>query len=421
MLGQEQPATTTNQATASSTTAAPPTTETAPPKPPRPLNPQQEAQNTLKEAFPDIDATVIHAVLVASGGRIEPAFNALLGMSDPEHAAELQQQEQAPRQPPPLTGGSGGAPMSQLEADELYARQLAQHYDASSSVNRSRSAGDGRHPQNGQHIRPRHAENDDYNFIDDELPAIKENLRKGFLETQSKVNGWITNLKKRIDGDDIGDIRQEQESHAQGGYQPVPGQGSYRPSGDANRRSNDAGRYDADPQMLSDDFAGINMNDESSELFHSYTSRLLPLSNKAIAGNQPRSSRPLANPDLFKPQPAPPRGSSDSRSGVRFQEQSQEDLYAVPPARQKSASPGVGGKPSKWQPLSSVDPKNPTTETDNDPFSLGDSDDEREAKEKSTTKDSAKDTVSAAPGSSSDAPLGDSAATTDKTAGTKLA
>ena len=51
----------------------------APPMPPRPLSPQQQAENTLKEAFPSIDAAVVKAVLQASGGRVEPAFNALLG------------------------------------------------------------------------------------------------------------------------------------------------------------------------------------------------------------------------------------------------------------------------------------------------------------------------------------------------------
>jgi hypothetical protein len=50
-----------------------------PPKPPRPLSPQQQAENTLKEAFPSIDAAVVKAVLMASGGNVEPAFNALLG------------------------------------------------------------------------------------------------------------------------------------------------------------------------------------------------------------------------------------------------------------------------------------------------------------------------------------------------------
>jgi hypothetical protein len=58
-----------------------PTTEdeVPPPKPPRPLSPRQQAENTLKEAFPSIDAAVVKAVLMASGGRVEPAFNALLG------------------------------------------------------------------------------------------------------------------------------------------------------------------------------------------------------------------------------------------------------------------------------------------------------------------------------------------------------
>ena len=51
-----------------------------PPKPPRPLAPEQQAEITLKEAFPSIDAAVVKAVLRASGGRVEPAFNALLGI-----------------------------------------------------------------------------------------------------------------------------------------------------------------------------------------------------------------------------------------------------------------------------------------------------------------------------------------------------
>ena len=70
-----KPDSTSNMDTPSKTSAE----EEAPAKPPRPLSPQQQAMQTLKEAFPDIDATVIGAVLQASGGRVEPAFNALLG------------------------------------------------------------------------------------------------------------------------------------------------------------------------------------------------------------------------------------------------------------------------------------------------------------------------------------------------------
>ena len=54
--------------------------ERPPPQPPRPLSPRQQAENTLKEAFPSIDASVVKAVLTASGGNVEPAFHALLGM-----------------------------------------------------------------------------------------------------------------------------------------------------------------------------------------------------------------------------------------------------------------------------------------------------------------------------------------------------
>jgi hypothetical protein len=45
-----------------------------------------------------------------------------------------------------------------------------------------------------------------------------------------------------------------------------------------------------------------------------------------------------------------------------------------------------GAKPSKWQPLSAVEP---SPIGDNDPFSLGDSDDEREAKNKDMKPDEA--------------------------------
>jgi hypothetical protein len=50
-----------------------------PPKPPRPMSPRAKAEATLIEAFPSIDAKVIKAVLIASNGKVEPAFNALLG------------------------------------------------------------------------------------------------------------------------------------------------------------------------------------------------------------------------------------------------------------------------------------------------------------------------------------------------------
>lgn len=67
---------------ASSASAQQTNTETAPPKPPRPLSPRQQAENTLKEAFPSVEVSVVKAVLVASAYDVERAFHALLGSCD---------------------------------------------------------------------------------------------------------------------------------------------------------------------------------------------------------------------------------------------------------------------------------------------------------------------------------------------------
>lgn len=78
LLGEESAHHTTTASTTTNPTA--PSQEAAPPKPPRPITEQQKNELILKEAFPDIEATVIKAVLIASGGQIDPAFNALLGL-----------------------------------------------------------------------------------------------------------------------------------------------------------------------------------------------------------------------------------------------------------------------------------------------------------------------------------------------------
>ncbi|KAH8687817.1 hypothetical protein BGZ60DRAFT_425676 [Tricladium varicosporioides] len=338
------------------------TSEEAPPlKPPRPLSPQQQAENTLKEAFPSIDIAVVKAVLRASGGRVEPAFNALLEMSDPDAVRE----ETPPPQPPrPVPQRVGSTPQSQLEADEQYARQLAEHYGGVGSYGpRTTSRGN---PQARQqtNLKPNEMYEEEHSFIDDDLPIIKENLRKGFLETQSKVNSWITNLKKKIDGDDDEGGPSHTQGYGNSGTQ-YSRTGSRR-SGDG-RQSGDYGRYDADPHVLGDDFAGIQLNDDGSAAR--------------------RSTRPLANPDLFKPTPAPPK-SGEARK-VSFQNRPIQDLdiYGTSPRMEaKDSTPASTTKQSKWQPLSAVDPS-PIGEAEHDPFSLGDSEDEKESKDRISGKE----------------------------------
>ncbi|KAL6715038.1 ubiquitin-binding protein cue5 [Lecanora helva] len=342
----------------------------APPKPPRPLSPQQQAENTLKEAFPSIDATVVKAVLRASGGKVEPAFNALLGMSDPD-AAEPPPPAQPPRRPQAPTGPTS-TEEEQLAADERYARQLAEHYNGAAAYEGVPRSGSGtRHPQQREVRRgnspPRPEEFDedrDRSFFDemsDELPVIRENIKKGFLETQSTVNKWVSNLKKKIDGDDENSF---QGQPAQGGYVTQQQYGGRR-SSDFARRSTDRERYDADPQILGDDFAGLQMKDNEE--------------------TPKRPSRPLANPNLFKPTPSRPQSTPSGRR-VSFQDGPPEEIdihYPKSPDPTDRPSSGVGGKSSKWQPLSAVDP---APVEDHDPFSLGDSDDE-ESKKKDVKAD----------------------------------
>lgn len=93
-----------------------------------------------------------------------------------------------------------------------------------------------------------------------------------------------------------------------------------------------------------------------------------------------RSSRPLANPDLFKPTPARPPSNNGRR--VSFQDGPPVEIGVQqrptsPPDLSKRPPSGTTGKSSKWQPLASVAP-DPVA--DHDPFSLGDSDDEENKK-----------------------------------------
>ncbi|KAF9870134.1 CUE domain-containing protein [Colletotrichum karsti] len=356
ILGGEEPRQNTNTSTNMASSTAPASAEAAPPKPPRPSTETQKTEDILKEAFPSIDISVIKAVLRASGGRIDPAFNALLEMTDPDAARNEPEDENPPPQPP---RPAATAQLSQLEADELYARQLAEHFDnvgnyEARTSNRS-PGGRVRRQQTGLEPRP-NAEDREHNFFDDELPVIQEKLRKGFMETQGKVNSWITTMKKRFDEEFA-----EEDEHTQRPGQAQQGQYGRRP-GESSRRSGDYERYDADPQVLSDDFAGMK-----------FTADGTPVRD----GN-----RPLSNPDLFKPPPPSKSPKPDGRK-VAFREGAEEiDVYGSSP--RVSADDSSKAKSSKWQPLSTVEP---SPINDNDPFSLGDSEDEREAKEKAATKD----------------------------------
>ena len=339
-----------------------PEQEAPPSMPPRPMSPQEQAANTLIEAFPSIDTKVVKAVLAASGGKVEPAFNALLGMSDPD----FQPEETAPQQPP---RPQQRAPQTQMEADELYARQLADQYN--SGYGRSQTRYNQREPAmrgpNRQRQDSEESHNSmDRNFFDDDLPEIGRNIQQGFMETQKRVNSWITNFKKRIDGEDededlysSGSRSNSQQFQGRQNFGPSQGEQMYgirrQAEAQAQRRSTEANRYDADPHEFdADEFERLELRDD-----------------EAPPPMPPRtSSRKSANPDLFKPQPKPPQsGPVDEVDAAE---------------RRVSAGKEEGDKSKKWQPLTSVQPQ---PEEDNDPFSLGDDDEEGKEKGEDLRKD----------------------------------
>lgn len=86
----------------------------------------------------------------------------------------------------------------------------------------------------------------------------------------------------------------------------------------------------------------------------------------------PRPPRPLAN---VKPANV---SHSQERRKVSFQDGPPEEidnLYDASRPAKSTPSAGGGGKASKWQPLSTTDH---SSVGENDPFSLGDSEDERD-------------------------------------------
>ena len=93
----------------------------------------------------------------------------------------------------------------------------------------------------------------------------------------------------------------------------------------------------------------------------------------------------MRNPNLFRPPPSTsPRPGSERK--VAFSDKNETiDMYGASPKLPPKDGPTAGGagtaastgaKASKWQPMSAVDPA-PLADND-DPFSLGDSEDEKD-------------------------------------------
>lgn len=134
------------------------------------LTPFQQAQLTLTEGFPGIEANVIQAVMVASKGDLEAAFNGLLSMTDPEFKID----ESLYNDPKPQQPVSARQPRQATRQKQVQSKQQQQQQQQT-------------HQANGEPVA---------SFFEEDLPEIKEKFSKGFNETKTKVNSWLENFRK---------------------------------------------------------------------------------------------------------------------------------------------------------------------------------------------------------------------------------
>lgn len=238
----------------------------------------------------------------------------------------------------------------------------------------------------------------------EDFAAFRENLRQGFNTTQQKFNSWMTDFRKRIDGDDepgygredeIGPGPASQRAQRQnfGPSQREQLHGIQRQAAQG-RRSTDQDRYDADPRVLSDNFSELELRDEGIAYHCHDLQSSAELTRFAEAEETPpqKPSRPLANPNLFKPTPATPSpiapqsGPVDEVDALYRQPTTSTTSNSphIPTLQQRSPSPATSAtKSKKWQPLTSVAPA-PEAE-EHDPFSVGDSEEDEESKREKAT------------------------------------
>ncbi|CCF57595.1 hypothetical protein KAFR_0C06040 [Kazachstania africana CBS 2517] len=198
--------------------------EKAPPLPTREKTPETKEENPifkqLREAFPNIEENHIKAVIIASQGAIDPAFNALLFLSDPDSGKDIKLPSR------PVTPGiSSHKKLNQLEQDEMLARQLSDQYNK---------------PRRGRHHRPRphrpQPGTDEYawyeariqdrerrrhrpltdeerreiyddddtwaNFVEKDLPELRAKANKSIQETATKVSNWWSGVTKNFANDE---------------------------------------------------------------------------------------------------------------------------------------------------------------------------------------------------------------------------
>ncbi|KAG7879084.1 hypothetical protein KL935_003713 [Ogataea polymorpha] len=172
-----EPAVIAEKADQASSDAAPP------PMPKRPVSAAERAIQDLKEAFPTVEEKYVKMALIASQGQLDPAFNALLFLSDPSSDIPVPVMETKPK----LPSKDSFEHRRQLESDEALARRLAREYEKRGSRPKAAPPKPKKKPvwaaiEDGS--------DDEEDFVD--------SLAKNVEEARNTVGGWVSNLAKKI-------------------------------------------------------------------------------------------------------------------------------------------------------------------------------------------------------------------------------
>lgn len=219
--------------------------ENAPPRPRRPESPILKLQREMKEAFPDVDEKTVYAILIASQGQQEPAFNALLYLSDPSYKPEITLVEPAA---PPLPGRRGPSGVGSTDDDERLARELQKQFEQEERRRRREY----RRAQPQQNTQGQDSE------IPDEFEQIKETFAKGVEDARTTINGWVSSFAKKIDGKRSDDEDDYGNNGANSGNSPklFGALGGSSVTGRSQGRQGGKARFDEDPVILS---SGVNL------------------------------------------------------------------------------------------------------------------------------------------------------------------
>ncbi|QPG73669.1 hypothetical protein FOA43_000982 [Brettanomyces nanus] len=167
----------------------------APPMPKRPISPTEKVIQDLRDAFPGLEDKYLKMALIASQGQLDPAFNALLFLSDPNSDIHVPSPHSGPDENEKVSAMKAqSSRQRQLETDEAFARRLAREYQHVGKSHRNHSSvstGDANHK-----TIPAWAKDDD-----DELDDLYNSLSKNVETARNKFGNWMDNLAKKINTD----------------------------------------------------------------------------------------------------------------------------------------------------------------------------------------------------------------------------